>query len=63
MGIEAAYLERIFAPFERLRNKRIPGCGLGLATAREIVERHGGRIWSESTPGAGSAFFFTLPAA
>lgn len=63
MGIEGAYLERIFAPFERLRNKQIPGCGMGLATAREIVERHGGRIWSESAPGAGATFFFTLPAA
>ena len=61
-GIEAAYLERIFQPFERLRGKQAPGCGLGLKIAREIVERHGGRIWAESIPGAGSTFFFTLPA-
>ena len=61
-GIESAYLEKIFKPFERLRGKQTPGCGLGLAIAREIVERHGGRIWAESAPGAGATFFFTLPA-
>ena len=61
-GIEAAYLERIFKPFVRLRGKESPGAGLGLAIAREIVERHGGRIWAESQIGSGSTFFFTLPA-
>ena len=60
-GIEAAQLERIFKPFERLRGKESPGAGLGLAIAREVVERHGGKIWVESQAGGGSIFFFTLP--
>lgn len=61
-GIEAGYLERIFKPFERLRGKQIPGAGMGLPIAREIVERHGGRIWAERPGGAGATFCFTLPA-
>ena len=62
-GIDAAYLERIFKPFERLRGKELPGPGLGLAIAREIARKHGGTMWAESQAGAGSTFFFTLPAA
>jgi signal transduction histidine kinase len=61
-GIDAAYLERIFKAFERLRPERPEGPGMGLAICRAIVERHGGKIWAESTPGTGSTFFFTLPA-
>ncbi|HLK47036.1 MAG TPA: ATP-binding protein [Bryobacteraceae bacterium] len=62
IGIEPAYLERIFQPFERLRGKESAGPGLGLTIAREIVRKHGGRIWAESLAGAGSTFFFTLRA-
>ncbi|MBW3597432.1 MAG: PAS domain S-box protein [Planctomycetes bacterium] len=62
MGIESQYLERIFSIGERL-SRKIPGTGFGLANARKIVERHGGTIWAESQPGAGSCFHFHLPAA
>jgi signal transduction histidine kinase len=60
-GVEEQYVETIFKPFERLGTKRHRGPGLGLAICRAIVERHGGRIWAESKPGTGAAFFFTLP--
>jgi len=61
-GIEAAYLESIFKPFERLHGREREGPGLGLAICRAIVQRHGGSIWAESEAGKGCTFRFTLPA-
>lgn len=60
-GFDTEKAQRLFQPFVRLHDKRdFQGSGVGLATAKRIIERHGGRIWAESVPGQGAAFFFTL---
>jgi signal transduction histidine kinase len=64
-GIPALYMDHVFEDYFRARRKEfVPGAGLGLSTARKIVEAHGGQIWVESPcfeDGKGSRFMFTLP--
>ena len=64
IGINAEYLDHIFERFYRVHNRasrQYSGIGLGLYVTKEIVEKHGGRIWVTTNQGLGSTFFFTLP--
>lgn len=62
VGFDMAYASKLFGAFQRLHPPdQFPGGeGIGLASARRVVHRHGGRIWAEASPGSGAKFSFTL---
>jgi len=62
IGIPEDKLQKIFEEFYQVEGGKYGGTGLGLSIAKRVIEEHGGRIWVESWPGKGSAFYFTLPA-
>jgi PAS domain S-box-containing protein len=64
IGLNMEHIDKLFQMFQRLNTReQYPGTGVGLAIAKKIVERHGGRIWVESEEGKGATFYFSIPKA